>query len=111
MHERTLAAAAEALERNLTRTRMRRTGRPGSPDGKQIVYSFLNDLRVMNADGSHSRVLTEGGEPSWSADGRWIAFDCGTSGAGRMCAIRPDGSGQTRILRGPGRRLPRLESL
>jgi hypothetical protein len=44
---------------------MRRTGRPWSPDGKQIDYSFLNDLRVMNADGSHSRVLTEGGEPNW----------------------------------------------
>ena len=84
----------------LTRTPDEENWPTWSPDGKQIVYSFLNDLRVMNADGSHSRVLTEGGEPNWSADGRWIAFDCGTSGAGRMCAIRPDGSGRTRILPG-----------
>jgi TolB protein len=54
----------------LTRTPDEENWPTWSPDGKQIVYSFLNDLRVMNADGSHSRVLTEGGEPSWSADGR-----------------------------------------
>jgi Tol biopolymer transport system component len=84
----------------LTRTPDEENWPTWSPDGKQIVYSFLNDLRVIDADGSDPRVLTEGGEPSWSPDGRWIAFDCGTPEVGRMCAIRPDGSGRTRILPG-----------
>jgi Tol biopolymer transport system component len=81
----------------LTRTPEEENWPTWSPDGTKIVYSFLNDLRVMNADGSQSRVLTQGGEPNWSPDGRWIAFDCGV---GRMCAIHPDGTGQTRILSG-----------
>ena len=74
-----------------------------SPDGTKVVYSFVNDMRVMNADGSQPRLLTEGGEPNWSADGRWIAFDCGV---GRMCAIRPDGTGRALILPGLGGGFP-----
>jgi TolB protein len=86
--------------RRLTRTPDEENWPIWSPDGKQIVYSFRDVLKVMDADGSHSSTLTDGGEPSWSPDGRWIAFDCGISGAGRMCAIRPDGKERTEILRG-----------
>jgi TolB protein len=86
--------------KQLTRTSGEENWPTWSPDGKQIVYSFGDVLKVMKADGSDSRTLTDGGEPSWSPDGRWIAFDCGTAEAGRMCAIRPDGSGRKRILPG-----------
>jgi Tol biopolymer transport system component len=87
--------------RQLTRTPEEENWPTWSPDGKHIVYSFGDGLRVMDEDGTHSRPLTEGGgEPSWSPDGRWIAFDCGTPETGRMCAIRPDGTGRTRILPG-----------
>lgn len=86
--------------RQLTRTPAEENWPNWSPDGKEIVYSLLDGLRVMDADGSDSRALTKGGEPSWSPDGLWIAFDCGTPEVGRMCAIRPDGSGRTRILPG-----------
>jgi TolB protein len=86
--------------RQLTRTPEAENWPIWSPDGKRIVYSFGDVLKVMDADGSHSRTLTDGGEPNWSPDGRWIAFDCGTSGAGRMCAIRPDGRERTEILPG-----------
>jgi TolB protein len=67
--------------RQLTRTPEEENWPTWSPDGKQIVYSFDDGLRVMDANGTHSRLLTEdGGEPSWSPDGRWIAFDCGHRG-------------------------------
>jgi Tol biopolymer transport system component len=72
-----------------------------SPDGTQIVYSYENDLWVMNADGTGAHLLAEdAGEPSWSPDGRWIAFDCASTAddEGGMCAIRPDGTGRTAIL-------------
>jgi Tol biopolymer transport system component len=76
-----------------------------SPDGTQIVYSYENDLRVMNADGTGAHLLAEdAGEPSWSPDGRWIAFDCASTfdQEGGMCAIHPDGTGRKPILGGEG---------
>jgi dipeptidyl aminopeptidase/acylaminoacyl peptidase len=55
-----------------------------SPDGKQIVYTrrFVNKiddrwdsaLWIMNADGSHNRMLGKGASPVWSPDGTRIAF-------------------------------------
>jgi Tol biopolymer transport system component len=76
-----------------------------SPDGTQIVYSHENELRIMNADGTGSYLLAkDAGEPSWSTDGHWIAFDCASTGdqGGGMCAIHPDGTGRTSILGGRG---------
>ena len=76
-----------------------------SPDGMQIVYSYGNDLRIMNADGTSAHLLAEdAGEPSWSPDGRWIAFDCGSTAhpEGGMCAIHPNSTGRTPILGGRG---------
>lgn len=76
-----------------------------SPDGAQIVYSYENDLWVMNAAGTAARLLAKNaGEPSWSPDGRWIAFDCASAADqdGGMCAIHPDGTGRTPILDGRG---------
>src|SRR5262245_26257793 len=50
-----------------------------SPDGRQIVYTrrYVNKiddrwdsaLWLMNADGSHNRMLGKGGSPVWSPDG------------------------------------------
>ena len=55
-----------------------------SPDGKQIVYArrYVNKiddrwdsaLWIMNADGSHNRMLGKGASPVWSPDGTRIAF-------------------------------------
>lgn len=55
-----------------------------SPDGRQIVYArryvnkiddrFDSALWIMNADGSHNRMLGKGASPVWSPDGTRIAF-------------------------------------
>jgi len=55
-----------------------------SPDGRQIVYTrrYVNKiddrwdaaLWIMNADGSHNRMLGKGASPVWSPDGTRIAF-------------------------------------
>jgi dipeptidyl aminopeptidase/acylaminoacyl peptidase len=55
-----------------------------SPDGKQIVYArrYVNKIEdrwdsalwLMNADGSHNRMLGKGGSPVWSPDGTRLAY-------------------------------------
>jgi TolB protein len=76
-----------------------------SPSGRQIVYSNDSGLWIMDANGANKYELSSfGGEPSWSPDGRWIAFDCAPSSDtdGGMCAVHPDGTGLTSILDGTG---------
>jgi RTX calcium-binding nonapeptide repeat (4 copies)/WD40-like Beta Propeller Repeat len=58
----------------------------------------------MLADGSSQRIVTEGAEPTWSPDGRQIAFVKNESGpcdpshvATRLYMINLDGSGETRV--------------
>jgi TolB protein len=52
-----------------------------SPDGARIAFvrldggnDFFGHIYVMDADGSHPRVLTTGGGPRWSPDGKKIAI-------------------------------------
>ncbi len=74
-----------------------------SPDGTQLAFTAYDGdhwrIYVIDADGTHRRVLTRGtGEwenPDWSPDGRWIAFEKFTySGPHtRIQLVRPDGTG------------------
>ena len=79
-----------------------------SPDGSKIAYASPGDilcppgrglrctgLSMMNADGSAQRRIphTDGGEyPSWSPDGKRIAFNSNLSGDHLMYIVDVDGS-------------------
>lgn len=80
-----------------------------SPDGSTIAYASPGDLpcppgrgprcsglSIVNADGSgqHRVPHTDGGEyPSWSPDGKQIAFNSNLSGDHVMYIVNADGSG------------------
>lgn len=79
-----------------------------SPDGTKIAYvegmgDWGNGLRVMNADGTHVRVLIDSDGPfagigwiedlGWSADGSYLAF----TGPGGIWTIGADGSDLTNV--------------
>jgi TolB protein len=91
-----------------------------SPDGSQIVFRRRldeetpgwernpgnSDIFVMAADGTNARRLTShpgfDGWPSWSPDGRWIAFGAEGAGEFQIALVRPDGTGLVTLTEGPG---------
>ena len=84
-----------------------------SPDGRRIAFHsdrddpdrtdniFIANIYVVNADGSGQTRLTHSSagdsEPSWSPDGRRIAFMSFRDGGREIYVMNADGSGQTRL--------------
>lgn len=83
-----------------------------SPDGRRIAFSAFKDVSgpdpdldrdiyVMNADGSGVRELTRTDigedDPTWSPDGRWLAFTSVHGGLIQVFRMRSDGTGRQRL--------------
>jgi Tol biopolymer transport system component len=79
--------------------------------GRIVFYSIrengLQDIYLMNADGSGAQYLTGDPDavdisPVWSPDGEWIAFISSSSeGTFDIQRIRPDGSGLANLTHNP----------
>jgi len=57
-----------------------------SPDSDALAYSRENRIYVLKISTGSSRALADGNYPSWSPDGKWIAF---RSPDGSAVAINP----------------------
>jgi Tol biopolymer transport system component len=68
-----------------------------SPDGRRLAFVRNRggrfSLMVLDLRTHHGRRIAAGNEPSWSSDGKWIAF---VSGIG-VAAVHPNGRGLHRI--------------
>ena len=70
-----------------------------SPSGRWIAYQddTNGDVWRSRPDGTRARRLAHGQLPSWSPDGRRVAFRAGPD----IRSIRPDGTGLRTLVRGP----------
>jgi Tol biopolymer transport system component len=115
-----------SAQRRLTRNGGRNFNPAWSPDGRRIAFerrlgryqevdwcsgcggALFFEVHVMNADGSGERRLTPEGArnraPSWSPDGRQIAFVSTRDGNQEIYVMNPDGSGQRNLTRTRGPR-------
>ena len=77
-----------------------RNGSP-SPDGKRLVFSALDKLYVMDLPNGTPRRLTSDTvheqEPTWSADGQWVAYVTWTEQGGYVQKVRPTGGAPVRV--------------
>ena len=78
-----------------------------SPSGDRLAFTALDRVWVSAADGSNPRRLTDDERsehfPTWSPDGRWIAYSTWDGSEGHLFRARADGSGEpARLTRDAG---------
>lgn len=78
---------------------------PADPEGTGPMGLGGTEIFVMSADGADQTMLTNAPgrdqNPSWSPDGRKIAFDSGREGNGEIFVMNADGSGQINLTMDP----------
>lgn len=81
----------------------------GAPDGNRLVFAAFGRIWVADRATRAMRPLTTpdadtiDATPSWSPDGRWIAFARWSAAArGQVWLVRPDGSGLKQVSRTAG---------
>jgi Tol biopolymer transport system component len=77
-----------------------------SPDGKQLVFTSLNRLYVMDYPAGEPRRLTTNqfteAQPAWSPDGKLIVFSTWDLNGGHLHLISPEGTGLKTITKTVG---------
>ncbi|WP_425638981.1 amidohydrolase family protein [Algoriphagus yeomjeoni] len=77
-----------------------------SPNGKQLAFTALNELYLLDLpNGTPKKLVTldeTQAEPTWSPDGQWIAFVTWESEGGKLYKIRPNGSDLTQLNKADG---------
>ncbi|WP_405054115.1 amidohydrolase family protein [Thalassotalea nanhaiensis] len=72
-----------------------------SPDGKNIVFDLLGDIYIMPVSGGEAKVLTSDiawqMQPTFSPDGKHIAFTSDQGGGDNIWVMEVDGSNQTAV--------------
>ncbi|MEP6945750.1 MAG: carboxypeptidase regulatory-like domain-containing protein [Acidobacteriota bacterium] len=78
-----------------------------SPDGNFIAFNRIpvfesdEELYIMNADGSHVRIITANNtadiQPRWSPDGTQLVYNCFVDFNNEICKINTDGTGPVRL--------------
>lgn len=77
-----------------------------SPDGKQITFTALNRLYVMKLPNGAPKRLTDNNfteaQPTWSPDGKEIAFTTWKDGGGHLYKVNASGGKTTQLTNVPG---------
>jgi TolB protein len=93
-------------KRNLTRTpRVADWSPASSPDGTRIAFFSAMDVWIMRSDGTARRNVTRNGAlneyPTWSPDGRNLAFNSHRDGQYEIYRATASGSRQRNLTRDP----------
>jgi dipeptidyl aminopeptidase/acylaminoacyl peptidase len=63
-----------------------------SPDGRRLAVDDGHGISLINVrDGGRRKLVSRGNDPTWSADGRWIAFAKGASTRRGSTSFAPTG--------------------
>ncbi|NVK85002.1 MAG: PD40 domain-containing protein [Cytophagia bacterium] len=72
-----------------------------SPDGKQLAFTALNEVYIMNLPDGEPQKLVDldetQAEPVWSPNGEWIAFVTWKPEGGKLYKVRPNGRNLTQL--------------